>query len=79
MKPVHGIGQPPITCGTAQFRFLADAGIPFSGLHDVGGHFGGSYVDKPNIFRDFDADENDPASYDFAFTDITSVAVNVFF
>lgn len=30
---------------------------------------GGLYVDIPNLFRDFDADENDPNSYDFAFTD----------
>lgn len=26
-------------------------------------------VDIPNIFRDFDADENDPNNYDFTFTD----------
>ena len=39
-------------------------------MHDVGGHFGENYfVDIPNLFRNFDADENDPASYDFAFTD----------
>ena len=51
-------------------QILRDAAIPFSRLHDVGGPFGGNrYVDIPNIFRDFDADENDPASYDFAFTD----------
>lgn len=36
----------------------------------MGGHYGKNvYVDIPNIFRDFDADENDPDSYDFAFTD----------
>ncbi|MBR5615715.1 MAG: hypothetical protein IKW66_02735, partial [Clostridia bacterium] len=47
-----------------------EAGIPYSRLHDVGGSFGGGkYVDIPNIFRNFDADENDPASYDFDFTD----------
>lgn len=72
MKPVHGIGQPPIiSSNTSLFRFLRDAGIPFSRLHDVGGRFGGNmFVDIPNIFRDFDADENDPESYDFTFTDI---------
>lgn len=26
-------------------------------------------MDIPNIFRDFSADENDPASYDFEHTD----------
>ena len=34
------------------------------------GVFGGNkFVDIPNIFRDFDADPYDPASYDFTFTD----------
>ena len=52
------------------FYYLKRAGIPFSRLHDVGGWMGGGlYVDIPNLFRDFDKDENDPASYDFAFTD----------
>lgn len=71
MKPVHGIGQPPITNKNTLFPFLQDAGIPYSRLHDVGGYFGGGrFVDVPNIFRDFDADENDPTNYDFTFTDI---------
>ncbi len=30
---------------------------------------GGLYVDIPNLFPDPAADENDPASYDFAYTD----------
>ncbi len=51
-------------------QYLKDANIPYARLHDVGGAFGGNrYVDIPNIFRDFDADECDPANYDFAFTD----------
>ena len=75
IKPMHAVGQPPFTGGFASIDFspmqiLKDANIPYSRLHDVGGAFGGNrYVDVPNIFRDFDADENDPASYDFAFTD----------
>jgi hypothetical protein len=36
----------------------------------VGGAFGSNrYVDIPNIFRNFDADETNPDNYDFAFTD----------
>lgn len=72
MKPVHGIGQPPIIGrNTSLFTYLSDAGIPYSRLHDVGGLFGGNcFVDLPNIFRDFDADENEPSNYDFAYTDI---------
>ncbi len=75
IKPMHAVGQPPFTGGFTTLDFtpmqiLQDAHIPFSRLHDVGGAFGGNcYVDIPNLFRDFDADENDPASYDFAFTD----------
>ncbi len=73
VKPVNGVGQPPIiSCVKySMFHYLTEAGIPFSRLHDVGGMFGrGIFVDIPNIFRDFDADENDPANYDFAFTDL---------
>lgn len=75
IKPMHAVGQPPFTGGFNRLDFspmqiLKDAHIPFSRLHDVGGAFGGNrYVDIPNLFRDFDADENDPASYDFTFTD----------
>ena len=71
MKPMHGMGQPPMTgVSNEKFHYLKEAGIPYSRLHDVEGWLGGGlYVDIPNLFRDFDADENDPASYDFAFTD----------
>ncbi len=70
-KPMHGVGQPPMTgLSNSLFHYLTRAGIPYSRLHDVGGWLGGGlYVDIPNLFRDFDADETDPASYDFAFTD----------
>ena len=73
IKPVHGVGQPPVSgwIGTNMFHYLTEAGCPYSRLHDVGGAFGGNrFVDIPNLFRDFDADENDPANYDFAFTDL---------
>ena len=72
MKPMHGGGQPPIggVSLTPYFHYMTEAGIPFSRLHDVGGPYGGNrFVDIPNIFRDFDADENDPQNYDFTFTD----------
>lgn len=72
MKPMHGGGQPPLGGKDMieYFHYMTEAGIPFSRLHDVWGSFGGGrFVDVPNLFRDFDADENDPANYDFAFTD----------
>ena len=75
IKAMHATGQPPFSGGFLQFNFkpmqdLTDAGVPYCRLHDVGGAFGGNrFVDIPNIFRDFDADETNPDSYDFAFTD----------
>lgn len=73
IKPVNGVGQPPILYGVddEMFHYLTEAHIPFSRLHDTGGFLGGNrFVDVPNLFRDFDADPDDPAAYDFAFTDV---------
>ena len=74
IKPMHGVGQPPMIGKLSSWslmHYLKEAGVPYSRLHDVGGGFGGNlFVDIPNIFRDFDADENDPESYDFTFTDL---------
>ena len=73
MKPVHAAGQGPLLFGPnfSMFRYLKEAGVPYVRLHDVGGMFGQNlWVDIPNIFRDFDADETDPASYDFTYTDL---------
>ncbi|MBP5428312.1 MAG: hypothetical protein J6Z04_03385 [Clostridia bacterium] len=75
IKPMHAVGQPPADiCDDgiehSMFHYLTEANIPYSRLHDTGGCYGANvFVDVPNLFRDFDADENDPASYDFAFTD----------
>ncbi|MBR5783134.1 MAG: hypothetical protein IKY33_02790 [Clostridia bacterium] len=74
IKPMHAVGQPPIEgLELSMFdnlHYLAEAGIPYSRLHDVAGSYASNiFVDIPNIFRDFDADVNDPASYDFVFTD----------
>ena len=71
MKPMHAVGQPPMSqLSGSMLHYLTEAGIPYSRLHDVQGTMGANlYVDIPNLFRNFDADENDPASYDFTFTD----------
>ena len=72
MKPVHGVNSGPKTKvftydATELFR---EAGLPFSRLHDVEYPYGsGEFVDIHCIFPDFAADENDPASYNFALTD----------
>lgn len=69
---MNSVGQPPIAgISTEYFHFLTEANMHYSRLHDVGGPFGRNmFVDIPNIFRDFDADAEDEANYDFAFTDI---------
>ena len=75
IKPMHAMGQPPFGGGFRKFNFtpmkhLQNANVPYSRLHDVGGAFGGNrFVDIGNIFRDWSANETDPASYHFAFTD----------
>ena len=71
IKAMHAVGQPPLMgAHDTYFHYLTEAHIPYSRQHDTGGAYGGNmYVDIPNVFRDFSADENDPASYDFTFTD----------
>ena len=73
VKRVNGVGQPPLVGKLASWpmlHYLKEAGIPYSRLHDVGGWLGGGlFVDIPNLFPNFDADENDPKSYRFAYTD----------
>ena len=73
VKRVNGVGQPPLVgklAGYPMFHYLKEAGIPYSRLHDVGGWLGGGlFVDIPVIFPNFDADENDPKSYRFVYTD----------
>ncbi len=72
IKPMHAVNNPPQVPREryGQYKKYQEAKIPYARLHDTGGYFGGShYVDIANVFPNFDADETDPASYDFAFTD----------
>ena len=61
VKPVNGVGQPPMVGSLKNWpmmHYLKEAGIPYSRLHDVGGRLGGGlFVDIPNLFPDFDADD----------------------
>ena len=74
IKPMHAVNNMPTLPNNSANDWdgkMKAAHIPYGRLHDTGGAFGGAhYVDIPNIFPNFDADENDPASYDFAFTDV---------
>lgn len=68
---MHAINNMPLLgADNTMFHYAGEAGIPFSRLHDTGGEYGqGRFADIANIFRNFDADADDPSSYDFAFTD----------
>lgn len=79
IKPMHSINNVPLRgADDAMFHYVGEAGIPFSRLHDTGGAYGGGrFVDISNIFRNFDADPDDPSSYDFAFTDRLLNAIDV--
>lgn len=75
IKPLHGVNNAPYEKDTGKNQQLIEEcfreiGVPYACLHDFCGSYGGCYfVDVPNIFRDFDADENDPANYEFHYTD----------
>jgi hypothetical protein len=76
IKPMHAVNNGPVGSGvrgkTGNFSAYQDAKIPFARLHDSAHYsgYGGEWsVDVHRIFCDFNADENDPNSYDFAPTD----------
>ena len=73
MKAVHGVNNAPMRLrnpDTSKVWEYEEAGIPYMRTHDTYGAWGGThFVDVPNVFPDFDADETDPKNYDFAFTD----------
>lgn len=67
--PLHGVNNAPMEHWGKQRAFEA-AGIPFCRTHDTAGYYGGAhYIDIPNVFPNFDADETREESYDFALTD----------
>lgn len=70
LKPLHGVNNGPLTYGSLvdvspDYRDLA---IPYVRLHDPNWPHPRE-VDIPQIFPNFDADPEDPASYAFARTD----------
>lgn len=71
IKPMHAVNNAPMFWTYCDmFHYLTEAGIPYARLHDTGGVMGGGvFVDIANIFPRFDADPDDPANYEFGFTD----------
>lgn len=75
VKPMHAVNNGPLAPsvrGTSNFELYKAAGIPYARNHDASfcsGYGGEHTVDVHRIFKNFDADENDPASYVFGPTD----------
>ena len=76
IKPMHAVNNGPKYTGNDQsrgnFKEYATAGIPYARNHDASfcSAYGGEHtVDVHAIFPNFDADVNDPTSYDFICTD----------
>ena len=76
IKPMNAVNNGPAVRSASDMkrsnaREFAAAHIPYARTHDsLNCVPGGPYcVDVSAIFRDFDADENDPQSYDFEATD----------
>jgi len=77
MRPMHAVNNGPVYKFTLDQRItnidaFREAAIPYARTHDASffASYGGEHcVDIIAIFPDFDADENDPASYDFTLTD----------
>ncbi len=92
IKRMNAVNNGPVFTKNADqnagnMQAYTDAGIPFARNHDAAffSRYGGEHtVDITAVFPDFDADPNDPASYDFHYTDeysetIMAAGTGVFF
>lgn len=76
VKPLHAVNNGPkgtrVNPQKGNFVYYEAANIPYARNHDASfnaGYGGEHTVDVHAIFPNFDADVNDPASYDFVCTD----------
>ena len=75
IKPLNGVNNAPRGCVAdkgGNFYAFREAGVSYVRCHDaaINWGYGGSHVaDVTCVFPDFDADVDDPASYDFTLTD----------
>lgn len=76
MKPMHSVNNGPVGSGMhtalGNFEAYRAVKIPYARTHDAAfyAEYGGEHtVDIHRIFRNFDADPTDPASYHFTQTD----------
>ena len=70
IKPLHGLNNGPVGYGgfVDVSHYYRELGVPWVRLHDTSWPHPRE-VDIPQVFPNFDADPDDPASYDFRRTD----------
>lgn len=70
VRPLHGVNNGPVGYGglVDVGHYYRELSVPFVRLHDPNWPHPRE-VDIPQVFPDFDADPDDPASYDFDRTD----------
>jgi xylan 1,4-beta-xylosidase len=70
VKPLHGVNNGPITFGGLLdvSHYFRELGVPYVRIHDPNWPHPRE-VDIPQIFRQEEADADDPKSYDFSRTD----------
>ncbi len=69
IKPMHGMCNGPVSYGADISNEFREIGVPFVRFDCTDTAISEYAVDISRIFKDFDADPSDPASYDFACTD----------
>jgi len=69
IKMMNGVNGGPATAREFNKELFKAARIPYARSHDLADKYDLYMVDISWVFPNFDADVNDPASYDFAFTD----------
>ncbi len=77
IKPMHAVNNGPVggkvRKTSSNYHLYEEAGIPYARNHDASfypGYGGEHTVDVHRIFKNFDADETLPESYDFEMTDM---------
>jgi hypothetical protein len=72
VKPMNAVNNGPAYDSELQKKDFKILKIPYSRTHDasLGECYGERVVDISDIFRDFDKDPDNPASYDFRETDL---------
>ena len=69
IAPLHGVCNGPVSYGADISHLFKEIGVPAVRFDSTDTPMSGYAVDISRIFKNFDADPSDEASYDFALTD----------